>query len=436
WDFFAVYLDSIDHFSHGFMRYHPPRQPRIGDREFELYRDVVAVAYEHHDRMLGRLLEEAGEGCNVVLLSDHGFHSDHLRPASIPRIPAGPAIEHRNLGILALHGPGIPNRTIHGASVLDIAPTVLGLFGLPVGEDMEGKPLLGDPERIPSWDTVPGADGRHPREKRLDPVAAHAAMEQMIALGYVERPDENNAKATEATIRDLRFNLAQSLQDDHRHAEARDILSDLHMRAPEETRFAVALFVSCQALGLQDEMKRIAQSSQGSLAQYFETQILIAEKRYPEALERFPEGDFFVERGWLLMRLGHWNEARHLFEAALRNDPDLLEAHLGLSRLALRRRDFTDALHSAIEAAERDPNNPLAHYLVGRALEAQGDYRRAAEAYRAALVLNPNFPQARVRHNRIDDRCNGPAALRHVDGDADAGGRECAGAVGRTARGR
>ena len=26
WDFFAVYYDSIDHFSHGFMKYHPPRQ--------------------------------------------------------------------------------------------------------------------------------------------------------------------------------------------------------------------------------------------------------------------------------------------------------------------------------------------------------------------------------------------------------------------------
>lgn len=26
WDFFAVYYDAIDHFCHGFMKYHPPRQ--------------------------------------------------------------------------------------------------------------------------------------------------------------------------------------------------------------------------------------------------------------------------------------------------------------------------------------------------------------------------------------------------------------------------
>ena len=31
---------------------------------------------------------------------------------------------------------------LHGASVLDIAPTILSLYGLPVGEDMDGKVLV------------------------------------------------------------------------------------------------------------------------------------------------------------------------------------------------------------------------------------------------------------------------------------------------------
>ena len=29
WDFTAVYYDGIDHFSHAFMAYHPPRLPWI-----------------------------------------------------------------------------------------------------------------------------------------------------------------------------------------------------------------------------------------------------------------------------------------------------------------------------------------------------------------------------------------------------------------------
>ncbi len=81
--------------------------------------------------------------------------------------------------------------------MLDVAPTILTLYGLPVGEDMDGKVLsqafVETPKvaLIPSWEDVPGADGRHPPHTRLDPVAAHEAMEQMIALGYIERPDEN-----------------------------------------------------------------------------------------------------------------------------------------------------------------------------------------------------------------------------------------------------
>jgi len=104
WDFFAVYYDAIDHFCHGFMKYHPPRQSWIGERDFELYHNVVSMAYQFHDQMLETLLEKAGEDTTVILMSDHGFHPDHLRPASIPDIPTGPAIEHRDFGILAISG--------------------------------------------------------------------------------------------------------------------------------------------------------------------------------------------------------------------------------------------------------------------------------------------------------------------------------------------
>jgi hypothetical protein len=96
WDFFAVYYDAIDHYSHCFMKYHPPRQQHIPEADFELYRHVVSTAYQFHDRMLGTLLRKAGQDVTVLLISDHGFHPDHTRPKIVPQIPAGPAIEHRD----------------------------------------------------------------------------------------------------------------------------------------------------------------------------------------------------------------------------------------------------------------------------------------------------------------------------------------------------
>ncbi len=412
WDFFAVYYDSIDHFCHGFMKYHPPRQSWIDERDFELYHNVVAEAYQFHDRMLGTLLEKAGADATVMLMSDHGFHPDHLRPASIPDIPAGPAIEHRDLGILAIAGPGIKkNESLHGPSILDIAPTVLSLYGLPVGEDMDGKVLsqafVRPPQVafIPSWEKVRGADGCHPPHTLLDPVAAHEALEQMIALGYIERLDENRDLAVQKTIRELRYNLGEAYQDDDRHLEAREIFSELHASDPNEQRFAVRLFISCQALGMLDEMRRIVEDLEGQspVVDYLGAQVLTTERRYAEALAAFERvtelvrPGVFLQTAELYLRLGRWREARQVYEQAIEIDPDNAHAHLGLSRMALWRREFSVAAQSALDALQRVYRYPQAHFLLGRALARMKDYERAAEAFRAALSFNPNFAEAHIR---------------------------------------
>ena len=138
----AVYYDSIDHFCHGFMKYHPPRLEWVPEKDFEIYQHVVNGAYRFHDLMLGTLLRIAGDDTTVILLSDHGFHPDHLRPRAVSNEPAGPADEHRPFGIFAMKGPGIKqDELIFGANLLDVAPTVLSLFGLPVGADMDGRVL-------------------------------------------------------------------------------------------------------------------------------------------------------------------------------------------------------------------------------------------------------------------------------------------------------
>jgi predicted AlkP superfamily phosphohydrolase/phosphomutase/tetratricopeptide (TPR) repeat protein len=270
WDLFAVYYDAIDHFCHGFMRYHPPKQDQVSQEDFDLYHNVVSAAYQFHDQMLGVLLGKVGDEVTVILMSDHGFHPDHLRPRAIPSIPAGPAIEHRDFGILAIKGPGIKrDELLHGASVLDITPTLLSLFGLPVGEDMDGKVLVTafedppEPATIPSWDEVTGDDARHPPHTRLDPVASREALEQLVALGYIAKPDDDKEKAVAATVHDLRYNLGEAYQDADRHAEALEIFRELHQFDPDEQRYAVHRFVSCQALGLLDEMRSIVEDLDG-----------------------------------------------------------------------------------------------------------------------------------------------------------------------------
>jgi tetratricopeptide (TPR) repeat protein len=281
-----------------------------------------------------------------ILLSDHGFHPDHLRPASIPDIPAGPAIEHRDFGVLAISGPGIVKcSSLHGPSILDVAPTILTLYGLPVGEDMDGK---------------------------------------VLSQAFVDRPQVS-------------------------HIETYEIFSQLHPADPDEQRFAVGLFVSCQALGMHDEMRRIvadlARRTQTPLVNFLKAQVLIAEKRYLEALaalDQLKEAHLvrpalFLQTADLYLRLRRWRDAQQVYEKALALDPDNAQAHIGLCRMALRRRKFDAAAHAALGALERVHHDPAAHFLLGPSLTGMKDYRRAQDAFSTAISLNPNFPEAHIR---------------------------------------
>jgi tetratricopeptide (TPR) repeat protein len=414
-------------------------------------------------------------------------------------IPAGPAIEHRDFGILAMRGPGIKkDELVHGPCVLDITPTVLTLYGLPVGADMDGKVLVSafeqppDVQTIPSWEEVPGDDGRHPPHTRLDPAVARESLEQLVALGYIAKPDENHEKAVADTIAELRYNLAEAYQDDNRHAEALEILRELHRADPDEQRYAVHRFVSCQALGRRDEMAEIVadldgrrravyeqalthlrelsqvvrarlkgrkaakednetrrQADKGTASQgeekqdaeaegeedkneeavltaeerrefaqwrnlarfdppvvdYLKAQVRAMENRPAEALEllqRVQEAHLarpglFLQTADLFVKLRRYEEAEQTYAKALAVDPDNAHAHVGMSRMALRRHDFAGAAQSALDALQRLYHYPLAHFLLGVALTRLRQWPRAAEAFRTAVSLNPNFPQAHLR---------------------------------------
>jgi predicted AlkP superfamily phosphohydrolase/phosphomutase/tetratricopeptide (TPR) repeat protein len=457
WDLCAVYFDAIDHFGHGFMKFNPPRRPAIGDEDFDLYHGVLQAGYELHDKMLGTLMEKAA-GATVILISDHGFHPDHLRNAYIPQLHAGPATEHRNNGIFAIAGPGVREAAeLPGVSLLDITPTVLSLLGLPAGADMDGGVLTGvfqsppSTARIPSWEKVEGNDGRHPPHMQLDPMAASESLEQLVALGYVEEPDADHDKAVKSTITDLRTNLAEACQDAGRHADAIAILCELREADPRDQRVALRLFLSAMALRHTSEMTAIAddwagprrelyeqalakieafrslarQSSEPllnpeqraelkqlrricrydpSLAVFFRMQILRAERRWSEALaclDRIPEGDLirpglFTDRVELLGRLNRWNEAQHVLETALATDPTDARLHFARARILLHVGDSNAAAQAALNGLELLDLEPYGHYLLGIALAKLNLHDRAAFAFNRALAINPNFPHAHL----------------------------------------
>ena len=216
--FLAVYYHFLDWISHDFMLFHPPRLDGVDEDLFNIYRDTVTNAYRLQDLLLTDLLHAAGPDTTLVLASDHGFYSDARRPRRVPRVVAGIAAWHRPHGILALGGPGVrPGEPVRGASLLDLAPTVLALFGLPHGEDMDGRPLwsvLDVPTGtgpVPSWDNRSGRLEFARPNHSLVADNADFLLRQFVELGYVQMPKGEDPVAF--TTRLNGWNLGVALLD-------------------------------------------------------------------------------------------------------------------------------------------------------------------------------------------------------------------------------
>jgi predicted AlkP superfamily phosphohydrolase/phosphomutase/tetratricopeptide (TPR) repeat protein len=496
WDFAAIYYSGIDHFGHGFMRYRPPQLHWVTEEDFTIYQHVIANAYRYHDAMLGALLGHADENTTVILMSDHGFHPDHLRPGYIPVEPAGPAVEHRHFGIVCMKGPALRvNEQLFGASLLDICPSILTLFGLPPGKDMDGKVLLTafkEPppvEPIESWDKVSGDAGAHPPETQVDPVASAEAFKQLVELGYVAPPGPNEKENVDECIRELKYNLARAHRDGNCCGEAAALAEELWTRWPKEHRFGI-LLVECLAPLRQLDRRRAAieelcrriekyqaeakvqltqreaeKSGASALplpkregrpalrsafdegggegegtvhksaspeqdtpakrrAQFEERQLrelahgrpllldwflasqFLLEKRPADArsfLEKVAtaeliDNDFNQRVAGALVELGEMDEARHLLESALENDPENALVHAQLAGIHFRARRFDQAAAAAVESLSLLYFQPGLHALLGQALM---ETKRFDDAERELLVAVSQSPRHIAAHDLL-----------------------------------
>jgi predicted AlkP superfamily phosphohydrolase/phosphomutase len=200
---FSVYFDGFDAFCHIFWtvykRYMSARA--VGEEalaDLPARERAIGEALDLHlsriDTYLGRLMAHARAEDVVLVISDHGYGDN---PGGGPvlrgygdRVPR--PHWHTLEGIVAAAGGPIrEGGELKGATVLDIAPTVLALLGLPVAEDMDGQVLwslmrdrflFDHPIRwISSYEGEEQGD-REPRPSAYD----EGVLERLRALGYID----------------------------------------------------------------------------------------------------------------------------------------------------------------------------------------------------------------------------------------------------------
>ncbi len=421
WDLMAVGYTGIEQFSHAFLHATAPREAGIPAQEAAHYQHAIPACYRFHDRMLGRLLELAGDETTVILTSDHGIKWGPMLPTRVRQAPDDVEAWHRRFGICVAAGPHIRSGLrITSASILDVTPTILTMFGLPVGKDMDGKPLIElfdvdvAPDWLPSWDELPGEAGTHSIDESDRHRELRQMLEQLQRAGFRD-PDEpaRNAKEQEVIARN-RFNCARSLIEAGLHREAQAILKELASNSPPPQALAGMLIESYLVCGDLSDAQRVVErmltkESDQPLADLTLGRVELQSRRPAAALtwlQRAAAADagnprihVFLGEAWLALR--EWTEAGRAFHQAIELDPSHAEAHCGRAVVSLRGRRFAEAAECAQAAIDSYQAMPRAHYYLGVALASLGDYAQAAQSFERAVGLAPDYRAARRRLARL-----------------------------------
>ena len=412
WDFCTAYYDTIDRFGHDFMVYHPPRMDAVRPDLYEAFKGVMNAIYEYHDQMLGRLVDLAGPDAHIMIVSDHGFESGSGRPNG----PLGPSQWHRNFGAFLLAGPGIKkDETVHGATLLDITPTILALFGLPVGRDMEGKVLVSAFEKLPtieridSWEAIPDPvyDARERDPANDDPEAAAAAMQQLVELGYIEAPGEDVERDIAQARAAQKFNLACTCMDGRHSSRALELALELAQQFPGDAAYLVFAGQAAISAGNAESLGRITdqlealqpEHKQMSLFRAFHSWLLddtAAALKYFEIAAQQGHNNAWLQCriGRAYLRLREWRKAEAAFRQSLALDKVNSEAHYGLSVALPRQGQLEEGVENGLQAIAILHDFPLAHFQLGAVLSRMGWYERSLQAFDICIAIWPNFALA------------------------------------------
>jgi tetratricopeptide (TPR) repeat protein len=406
YDLFLVYFEQVDSLSHLFMKHADPKLDWVDPAEYERYRDVVPEWYAYQDELLGRLLAKIDlDSTAVFVMSDHGFKSGERRIRSEQAVDLRTAhLDHEPDGIFLAAGPRIRRGArVEGASVLDLAPTLLHYLGLPVAKDMDGAVLqaIFEPEfeAAHPLEYVASYEGGAPAKPAAEAQAAEPADAEVDAnvaaletLGYVQKGE--GGAAGDPSSPEIHNNLGRTLANAGKLDEA-------------EAEFGKALELNPNDADALMNLGSVA-SLRGNPAR--------AELLVKQALRANPDHTGALARlGELRRDAGDLEEATRLFREALAIDDVSPELYLGLGDVLQRAGKYAEAEKAFHRVLELDPDSFAAHYNLGVTALQQQQSDRAIAEFEQALAIASDHPLAAAAHNNIGtallDRGNRAAAI-------------------------
>ncbi len=366
---------------------------------------AVESVYEAADRILGDFLAALDRDTTLVVLSDHGFELGVLPedPSRLRDMRRVSEQFHRDHGVLYLYGAGVrPSVRLDEPTLLDIAPTLLALGGIPPAEDMPGRVLreafvrLDEPARVATYEERGRSrEAGSPGDATAANPADQALLEHLKSLGYLSGTSSKGDR-----------NLAAIAFEQQDYRKAAQMYQALVEQEPDDAALRASFAGALGALGRYDEA--------------------IVQLDRSLAIDQLnPEGHH--NRGAALERLGRRDEAIASYRQAVRYRGDYEPSLRALARLGAspttkappteverratalaeeasnlaRRGDYVDALARLTEAGNLAPRLALVCQYESNVAYLARDQPRAIRALERCLALEPDNALFRTNLERL-----------------------------------
>lgn len=423
WDFAAVRYAGLARLVSVFGSAYKAALAGERNRNAELFGCLIPNACRFFDMLLQRLVEVAGPDTSVMLVLLPGAEGRATKPRRLPLKPAN----------FVAAGPDFNASThLSEASICDVAPTILRLFGLPAEPESHGRPLHGLLSQ-----SSPIGEANRPRGKsnsarppRSRPPSAlnDDAVAHLLMLGYRDQPDDFLRLAIEDLDRDRLWQLTEAWIDSGQFERASRVLEELAQLVPQSTAYRSALAEAYFRAGEFDACRRTIQAllSEGvdtPLARIGLAALDAIEGRIESAVEHLkraeamngatPEMTEMI--GWLYLRLRRRGDAARAFDAAIAADAVRATAHEGRAITYLVAGDPSSAERHAREALALNPQSYEATCHLGLALGRQDRSNEAIDILRDAVALDPQGGAMAHRHlaDLLERRGDHSFALHH-----------------------
>jgi tetratricopeptide (TPR) repeat protein len=425
WDFAAVRYAGLARLVSLFDAAYKAAQAGERNHDAELFGCLIPNACRFFDMLLRRLIELAGSDASIMLVSLPG------QPATGQA--AKSRRSHPEPGFFIAAGPAFDASTrLPQASLCDVAPTVLHLYGLPPEPGACGRPMLGMLHHGSPVGAVDRPskefDSRQATQSEPPSAPSDDAVAHLLALGYRDQPDGFLRLAIEELDRERLWRLAEAWIDGGQFEQAARVLEELVQLEPKSIAYRSVLaeayfrggeFEACrrtiQALlseGVDTPLARVGLAALDAVESRGET--AVEHLKQAEAMGGASAGVMEMI-GRLYLGLRRRGDAARAFNATIAADPARATAHEGLAMTCLFSGDPSSAERHSREALKLNPKSYEARCHLGLALGRQDRSSEAIEILREAVAIDPRGAATAHRHlaDLLERRGDHAFALHH-----------------------